>query len=248
MIEFFQRIFESLISNLIANILCSAFGIGLSLLIRFLIIIVPNRLLWKIKDPKNFEICVATSSTTTSIDGYVRPSTGIGQVRSLGLSLKTLTKAYKDLDFQNVLLSEDHFTDRIGKDMLILGGPKTNKHAEKILLKIRGLQPADEIGSIIYWKEKKQLRLSYESKINVDTGYDYGLAFRMVNPFNPKRTVIMFCGGHTYGTIVAAQFFVEHKWIFTLKHLFKKNIVVLVKADIINGHPNNIKLIKEYAW
>ena len=83
---------------------------------------------------------------------YHRPATGIGQVRALTFATGSLNQAYsKKLDIQNIILSVSS-SRSIENDILILGGPKNNKVAEKFLSLLHDEQPAMQIDSIIVWR------------------------------------------------------------------------------------------------
>jgi hypothetical protein len=55
--------------------------------------------------------------------------------------------------------------------------------------------------------------LEYEGHaVNRKVTQDYGLLIRMQSPFTSRsRTVILFSGSHTYGTVAAAKYFTESK-------------------------------------
>ena len=78
-----------------------------SKLLRLLKDIRPVKKLWKIKDFKKLIIVASNFLTKTDTGEYFRPATGIGQVRALGYSIESLSKAY-DVRIQNILLSDDH--------------------------------------------------------------------------------------------------------------------------------------------
>ena len=64
-----------------------------------------------------------------------------------------------------------------------------------------------------------------------------------------SNTIILFSGGHTYGTIAAARYFCGNMH-GQLRHLLKgrhQNFVVLVSAHIIDGYPTKIKMERAYA-
>lgn len=83
----------------------------------------PVKKLWRISHPQELIICTATS-TKTNTGKYLRPATGIGQVRALGHAVESLSKAY-NIKIDNILFSDDQVQKKIEKDIIILGGPKT---------------------------------------------------------------------------------------------------------------------------
>ena len=102
------------------------------------------------------------------------------------------------------------------------GSPKTNKISGKFLERINDRQPAVQKESSIYWRNRKlndkwirKGTKRFLGKVkNGKVISDYGLIVRATNPFTPedspeKRTVVLFSGSHTYGTMAAARYFVE---------------------------------------
>jgi hypothetical protein len=229
-------------------------GLGLWIKVRL-----PNRRLWRIDDPTNLTVCVATS-TVTNAGPYNRPSTGIGQVRALALATTSLNKAYsKKLDIQKIILSVEPLQERIENDMLILGGPKNNKVAAKFLNLLHEEQPAMQIDSMIVWRVNRvggrwvdQGALEFEGQaVNRRVEVDYGLIVRTQSPFTSRnRTAVLFSGSHTYGTVAAAKFFTEdlHKYLGKLTRDGRKNFVVLISTQIVDGHPTKMKVERSYAW
>lgn len=229
-------------------------GLGIWLKVRL-----PNRRLWHINDPTNLTVCVATS-TVTNAGSYNRPSTGIGQVRALALATRSLSKAYNNkLDIQNILLSVEPLQERIENDMLILGGPKNNKIAAKFLNLLLEEQPAIQIDNVLVWRVNRvngrwvnQGALRFEGQaVNRKVEVDYGLIVRTQSPFTSRnRTAILFSGSHTYGTVAATKFFIEdlHKYLGKLTRDGRKNFVVLISTQIVDGHPAKMKVERSYAW
>ena len=220
----------------------------------------PGRRLWQIKDPSRLVVCAA-NSTVTRTDMYNRPATGIGQVRALALSLQSLYRAYnRNLEVQNILLSTDRLAERLDNDLLILGGPKNNAVAAKFLDLITEQQPVIQKDSSIYWREQQNRHGQWinnsateflGSAVKRKVVVDYGLIVRARSPFTSRhRTVILFSGSHTWGTVAAATYFV-HNIRGQLRHLLKggcHNFAVLVSAQIIDEHPTRIQIERYYAW
>jgi hypothetical protein len=225
----------------------------------FIQIRMPKRRLWQVNDPSHLVVCSA-ASTKTNTGVYHRPSTGIGQVRALTLATRSLNQAYsKKLDVQNILLSDDNFQERIENDLLILGGPKNNRVAAKFLDLLYNEQPAMVIDSSIIWRTNQvrqrwvdQGAIAYEGKaVNRKITTDYGLIIRTQSPFTSRNsTGILFAGSHTYGTVAAAKFFTEdlHKHLRKLTRDGRKNFVVLVSTNIMDGYPTSMKVERSYAW
>jgi hypothetical protein len=71
----------------------------------------------------------------------------------------------------------------------------------------------------------------------------------MQSPFTSKeRTVILFSGSHTFGTVAAAKYFTESKDIRRLLKKRQRNLVALVSSQVIDGFPTTLRLEHYYAW
>lgn len=219
----------------------------------------PHRRLWHLKNPSDLVVCAA-NSTTTHTTAYNRPATGIGQVRALALALRSMHHAYRrQLNIRNILLSTEHLQERIENDLLILGGTKNNELATKYLDLLGDEQPVMQIENTIYWRARQKNGQWSSTGATEYTGttasrqvvIDYGLIMRTFNPFTSRdRTVIFLSGSHTYGTVAAAKYFVDDmpKKLRGLLKGGKKNFVVLVSAQIVNGYPTKLKWEKSYVW
>jgi hypothetical protein len=250
---------HAVLINLLANLVWLPIGALLALIGFWLKVRLPNRKLWQVNDPSRLVVCVATS-TSTNTGVYRRPATGIGQVRALAIATRSLTRAYsRQLDLQNILLSVDPLHERLEQDLLILGGPKNNQMANKLLELLVDEQPAMQIESMILWRINRvggrwvdQGALEFEGKaVNRRVVTDYGLIIRAQSPFTSRnRTVLLFTGSHTYGTVAAAKFFTEdlHTSLRKLTRDGRKNFVVLVSTHVVDGHPTKIKMERSYAW
>jgi hypothetical protein len=209
---------HSLLVGLLTNIAWLPIGALLAAIGIWINVRVPNRTLWRVGNPSCLTVCVATS-TVTNTGLYNRPATGIGQVRALALATSSLNRAYSQkLDIRNILLSIEPLQERIENDLLILGGPKNNKVAVKLLDLLQDEQPAMQVDSTIIWRVNyargKWLNkgaIEYEGQaVNRRVEIDYGLILRVQSPFTSRnRTAILFSGSHTYGTVAAAKFFTE---------------------------------------
>ena len=240
-----------LLINLLASFIWFVIGYAFYHFSRFQRVIKPTTRLWNIKDYKNLIICAATS-TKTDTGHYVRPATGIGQLRALGYAVESLSKAY-DLKIQNILLSDDQVQKQIEKDIIILGGPKNNIIARLFLDKLRTIKEvADQDGNTIKWILPNEEKEFNGSRKNKEVVKDYGLIIRTKNPFTSaqnRTSVCLFTGCHTYGTIAAAKYFtnfyIKKAGIFSK---LKENIFLLVECDVVDGFPVAIKLIKEHEF
>lgn len=248
---------HSVLINLFSNLIWVPVGALAAWLGYFIGVRLPHRRLWRLADPSKLTIC-ASNSTNTNTGVYSRPSTGIGQVRALALAITSLHAAYrKKLDIRHILLSTDHIQDRMENDLLILGGPKTNRVAAELFNAIQHEQPAFQVKTVIYWRTKQRNgqwvddgMLEYDGHaVNRKITQDYGLIIRMQSPFTSRaRTIILFAGSHTYGTLAAAKYFTESKDLRRLVKRKQQNLVALVSAQIIDGYPTKLRLEQYYTW
>jgi hypothetical protein len=248
---------HSVLLNLLSNLIWVPVGALAAWLGYFIGVRLPHRRLWRLADPTRLTVC-ASNSTNTNTGVYSRPSTGIGQVRALALALSSLYAAYrKKLDVRHILLSTDHIQDRMEDDLLILGGPKTNRVSAEFLNAIQYEQPVFQVKTVIYWRVHQRNgqwvddgMLEYDGHaVNRKITQDYGLIVRMRSPFTSRaRTVILFSGSHTYGTLAAAKYFTESKDLRRLLKKKQQNLVALVSAQIIDGYPTKLRLEQYYLW
>jgi len=156
-------------------------------------------------------------------------------------------------------LSSEPLQERIENDLLLLGGAVNNEITARFLEMLSDEQPARIIDHTILWRTGyvgghwvDQGAEEYEGyAVNRKIVMDYGLIIRTYNPFTSRnRTVILFAGSHTYGTIAAAKFFTEdiHKYLRKLTRDGRKSFAVLVSAHIVNGYPTKLKIERSYAW
>lgn len=221
-----------------------------------------RRTLWQIAKPAKLVI-VASTSIEFDTGDYKRQCTGIGQLGAFACLLDSLSKTYESLSYENVYLSKQVRGEISGKllknDLLLLGSPKTNHISGKFLKRIHNCQVAKQQKNTIFWKEQVRIPWTRAEKFCGRTRRkkvisDYGLIVRARSPFQKGRTVVLFSGSHTYGTMAAAMYFVtemltDKKYLESKKER-KGNIVALVRADVEGGFPVSISRVegKFYAW
>lgn len=242
---------KDIIIGVFTSLIWFLIGYLVSKLIRFLKDIRPVKKLWLINEFKKLVI-VASTSTKTDTGEYFRPATGIGQVRALGYSIESLSKAY-DVRIQNILLSDDQVQKQIENDLIILGGPKNNIISKIFLDKIFNKHKiAFQDVNTIKWYTKNGIEEFNGLKSNKKVIKDYGLIIRTSNPFSSsekKTSICLFTGCHTYGTIAAAKYFTNYyvKQIGMFSKP-KRNVFLLVECDVLDGFPIAINLIKKYEF
>lgn len=169
----------------------------------------PVKKLWRISHPQELIICTATS-TKTNTGKYLRPATGIGQVRALGHAVESLSKAY-NIKIDNILFSDDQVQKKIEKDIIILGGPKNNIISKLFLDKFREAKDiVYQTENTISWKTDQGVEEYNGIEEDQKVIKDYGVVIRGINPFSSpasKSTFCLFTGCHTYGTIARCQLF-----------------------------------------
>ena len=218
-------------------------------------VVVPSRLAWRLVEPRKVVLC-SSNSTVTDTGEYLRPATGIGQVRALVLVVTSLNRAYGKIDFRNVFLSSDQMHEFLENDLILLGGAKNNELTARYLALMGTSQPAIMKGSTIIWRKGlEQEWVDHEAEefhgLTKDGKVvsDFGLIMRTQSPFtNQPRTVVLIAGSHTFGTVAAAKFFTESLHIELRGEIHKRNISLLVSAQVINGYPTSIKVERYYAW
>jgi hypothetical protein len=233
--------FAPILINLVSNSIWVALGVIATLCIRYIYIVLPTKRLWGIVFPEKTIICTSTVKTDTG--EYTRPATGIGQLKAITYLVTSLNKAYKKIDFKNILYSEEEIKQNIENDLILLGGPKNNQITKLFFERFDFHNIVlQNINGVIYWQETNQV---FKGEIiNGKVTKDYGLIVRMDNIFSSSRKtrLILFSGCHTYGTIAAARFFCE---CFPKEINKKDNYILLISCDVIDGYPIKIKLEKK---
>ena len=234
--------FSSILSNLTANLIWLVLGGIVTIMARYFHVVFPTKQLWGLFEPDKAIICTAT--TKVDAGKYLRPSTGIGQLKAITHIVTSLNKAYKNFDYKNILFSEETIKQDIENDIILLGGPKNNKITELFFKNFDYynlvLQDGEE-DSAIYWQKTNKI---YRGTIeNGKVRKDFGIIIKMNNLFSTDKNtkILLFSGCHTYGTIAAARYFCDylHK---DLKWKKKKNYILLLSCDVIDDYPVKIKL------
>ena len=189
---------------------------------------------WQLKTPGNVLICVS-SSTPVETEHYSRPATGIGQAKALALISPSLLRAYRSIDIQNIHFAGDIKGTDYEADLILIGGPKTNTLTDQALVSISDSMGITQVGS-----EIRAGNSTFVGNIENESGVDYGLVVRTTNPFSSGNRLVILSGSHTFGTIAAARFMVESR--FLAKN--KTDAAMIVRATIKKGHA----LSPEYIW
>ncbi len=239
--------FNSIIVSLLANLVWAVLGALVLYVSKLVFRVYPARNLWQLNDPKTLTLCAATS-TETDTGEYLRPTTGLGQVKALVVISTSLYNAYaQDVNIRNILFSDDQIRDRIEHDLILLGGPKNNKVTKYFLDRIKDLNIVEQVDSEITWKIGYQ---KFQAEIkNRGVVLDYGLIIRMKNPFGGNGKIILFSGAHTFGVTAAASYFVNVLQK-DLDHIRRgnSNVAIIVKCRVVDRHPTAIELCKKHFF
>lgn len=251
---------RDIVINLLANLVWMLIGIGVLKTVTFFHRTLPLRKLWSLSKPENVVICVPCS-TETQTSQYIRPATGIGQVKAIAFLVTSLYRTYDKVNLKDIYFSTDSIEKEIENDLIILGGPKNNQFSRRFLELIEDKQPATmktrgNVDTILWRNKKKQswveknaeefLGISKEGVIEKD----FGLIIRTANPFSSKTSTVLFlAGSHTYGTLAASKYFTDGllSEIRKLRNN-KANISIVISAKISQGYPISIKIEKFYEW
>jgi hypothetical protein len=195
----------------------------------------PESMLWCLADPRRLHICVSASG---GIDTglYIRPVTGIGQLKGLAQLLRSLHKAYDNVNEEDDLAfcSNELCIAQHQRDYILLGSRKTNEQTGKLLDRLNDLFALNRrIASrppflrvdteltltkdgtedcVIVLTPHRGTRKEFRAKVDPKKRrvvHDYGLIIRVPNPFAQPRlaTAAVFAGAHTYGTLGAVKWF-----------------------------------------
>lgn len=218
----------------------------MALLTQYFSKVKPLRKLWNINNIKNLSVILSTS-VVTDTGKYMRPATGLGQVKALALVSNSLNVAYKNFEINNIQLSEMTNGEMLKGNVISLGGPNTNKITKILLKKINErIEIVNQVGNDFQWCHGEKLLFSpyvQDKKVLVD----YGLIVATSNPLESNNRVFIFSGGHTYGTAAAAQYFTEKVYrdiVHWSKHW--NQYFAVIRCDVIDDCHMNVKLVKEY--
>jgi hypothetical protein len=219
----------------------AVFGLAISAVLAFLakrVQVSRAKRLWRLREPSTVSVVLSTSASVGT-GAYIRKMTGLGQARALGLLAPSLTRAYGETDSNAVTLSV--FTNGVSRqgDLILLGGPKNNEVTREVLHRMASTLPItmQTIG------DEKILQRTADGSLAVlppastpapsqsRAGYDYGYILRAVNCFNPKTSVTVFAGTHTYGTAAAVRYFLDNPKKF--RSLGDRQYALVVKVRVM---------------
>lgn len=180
-----------------------------------------------LSDPRRVRLCISASpGFETGV--YQRPTTGIGQAKALAQVSPSLTRAWRDIDVQNVYFSGEIAGSDLETDLILIGGPKTNALTRRVLDIVGEEMGCTQDNSTIIVGDRR-----FEGKVDDNaTGTDYGLVMRLSNPFSSGHRLIVLAGSHTFGTVAAARFLVSD----SLPSKHSDDFAVVIEAPVERGH------------
>jgi hypothetical protein len=162
-----------------------------------------HRRLWRLSNPGDVTICVATS-TATDTGRYTRLATGIGQVRALAEIHHSLKTAYGEAADPALYMSESMPAEALRKDVIFVGGAKNSAAAARFIEAVK-----DQVGATFDAEDPNLIIVDgkpYPTEtIDGAVTRDYALVIATDNPFCAGRRAFLFAGSHTYGTGAAGR-------------------------------------------
>lgn len=228
--------FAGAVGSQILSAVVAAVLTGIGGLVRWCVVRrLPARRTWRYRGASELSVVLDTAHIDTG--RYQRPVAGLGQVRSLSLLIPSLTRAYRDLDLEKARLSAHVPGHEMEHDLLVLGGPKNNEVARRLLDAMAESLPFRLGGGDITWGGTAYRGEATEGEIARDCGY----IVRAPNPLNPDKRVVLIGGWSTYGTVAAARWLAEEGDDRSLA----ANIAVLVEASVLrDGHVSAPHLLR----
>jgi hypothetical protein len=150
--------------------------------------------------------------------------------------------AYGRAVLDQVFTSDAELHERIEDDLIVLGGPKTNRVATELIADVREEHPEFPIepvpASVVAWGGDRYESVGDGTHLQRDHGY----VIRIRNPFAPtsaRTTALLFGGASTSGGHAAAR-------IFTLDRWFRRrsDYAALVECHVRDGFPTKIRVLE----
>ena len=195
-----------------------------------------NIYLNKIWFPKDVSIIhVVTSTEAEKREQFASPeSDNYMLLESLGdkdslLSIVTfLNRNYRNVSIP--LYAADNFSSSLEDNIVVIGGPGDEDGDGNAICKIftenikSKISYSDDCETLIY-NSTNYIAKKYGNK----TVLDYGYFARFPNPFNPRSSVVLIHGIHTFGVLGAAKAFSDHP----SAQVNIKNVLDVLKLDDI---------------
>jgi hypothetical protein len=211
--------------------------------------IIPARQLWNLNAPGETIICVSASHRGDTGE-YIRPATGIGQLRAVAVALGSLDVAYRRIRFKNILMSDEALGRRVENDLILFGGPKNNPITRIVLERVQAKYGVEQDERRICWHTSLGPAECVPIVESRKVKKDIGLVIRTRNPLSRRKsTVCVFSGGHTFGTVAAVDFFIDHygAWWRLWKRL-PRTLIAVVECDVLDDYHVNTRLVREQLF
>ncbi len=225
------------VGSQILSAVVAALLTGIAGLVRWFVVRrLPARRIWRYLGASELSIVLDTSYIDTG--RYQRPVAGLGQVRALSVLIPSLTHAYRDLSLERVRLSAHLPGHEMEHDLLVLGGPKNNEAAHRILQAMAEALPFRLGEGAITWEGTSYTGEATDGEVVRDCGY----VVRAPNPLNLSKRVVLIGGWSTYGTVAAARWLAENGASRSLA----ADVAVLVQASVLrDGHVSTPQVVRK---
>lgn len=216
-----------ILSNLIFGIIGAVLGSGAIALVARAWRRTAARRRWCLAQPSTLRVIVAASGRQDTGE-YPRPTTGIGQARALATIAPSLARAYRAVQLDRVFVATDEIGRELEGDLILLGGPKTNRATQLMLEEME--RAGLPLGVTQHESKIETHERAFEGTVSGgDVTEDFGLVIRTRNPLASSGSLVILSGSHTFGTGAAARFFVEGK-------LPRGDFALVVRSRIEDRH------------
>lgn len=170
--------------------------------------------IWFPDNPQTINVIGPPSQSKTQFSDAKSPNfvylDRLGDKDSISEVLVLLSRLYPSTKIRK-FRSDEFQNDMLDENLVIIGGPGTSKEIGNSVCKLI----SEKIHSPVSYSDdcekmlvgKKTLPSIYE---NNQVATDYGYFARIKNPLNPRSTVVLIHGIHTYGVLGSAKAFSEH--------------------------------------
>jgi hypothetical protein len=136
--------------------------------------------------------------------------------------------------------------DDLKQNLILLGGPDANSVTREVVSRI---QPTIRFGdprnneiSITDSQSGKVFTPRWSSE-SEDVVTDYGLVYKVQNPFSPDHDVLLIAGSFGYGTWAGVQYVTSPSFLEASQSERVRSFELLVEADVVFGQPQAITKI-----
>lgn len=191
-------------------------------------------------------IIMSAIKTAPDSNGYTVSRTGLGQVQALSRITPSLSRAYSDpishgaLQFApSVEVTSPLLRD---KDLVLIGGPKTNHITAAVLEKAKlsvefvTRQLTGEVGGTVDIIRFFDAENGIQRELVTNGNEAFAFLAQFSNPFSndSKNTITILAGSSTYGTELAALAFTDRKNLGKFSSIFRsrRGFVAVARGDL----------------